>query len=51
MVENAFKIGLDPLFPPTDCPYNAKPYIPDNFLETNKFELIFDFQYDRILDY
>ncbi len=37
MVENAFKIGLDPLFPPTPCPYNSKPYLSDSVLSKNRF--------------
>jgi hypothetical protein len=51
MVENAFKLGLDPIYPPTACPYNSKPYLSDNAIERNRFELIFDSQYDRLLQY
>lgn len=51
MVENAFKIGLDPLYPPTACPYTSKPFLTDSVLTKNRFELIFDSQYDRDLQY
>lgn len=42
MVENAFRIGIDPMFPPPNWPNSKKHLLPDNMLETNKFELIFD---------
>jgi hypothetical protein len=43
MVENALKIGLDPLFPPPyNWPVNKKYQLGDNPLENNRFELIFD---------
>lgn len=43
MVENAFKIGLDPLFPPPyNWPVNKKYQLGDNPMDTNKFELVFD---------
>lgn len=47
MVDNALRLGLDPLYPPTPSPYNFKPYLTDNSIERNRFELIFDSQYDR----
>lgn len=43
MIENAFRIGLDPLFPyPNNWPMQKRHLMPDNIIETNKFELIFD---------
>lgn len=43
MVENALKIGLDPLFPPPyNWPLNKKYQLGDNPLEANRFELVFD---------
>lgn len=36
---------MDPIFPPPffeEWPQNKKLFIPDNVLENNKFELIFD---------
>lgn len=43
MVENAFRIGLDPLFPPPlNWPGHKKHLVPDNIWEGNRFELIFD---------
>ncbi|CAD8142301.1 unnamed protein product [Paramecium pentaurelia] len=40
MLDNAFKISLDPIFPPPNF-YNPKKIICDNYLD-NKFELVFD---------
>lgn len=41
MVENAFKIVVDPIFPPPDIEeianYNKKLFLTDNLLENNKF--------------
>lgn len=43
MVENAFRICLDPLFPPPSCLNSEYKYsIPENALHYNKFELVFD---------
>ena len=43
MLENALRIGLDPIFPPTDSvPHNYKYTIAENAAIYNKFELIFD---------
>lgn len=43
MVENAFRICLDPIFPPPDhVPHNFKYNIAENALYYNRFELIFD---------
>lgn len=43
MVENAFRIGLDPLFPPPSTLNSEYKYsIPENALHYNKFELVFD---------
>jgi len=41
MIENAFRIVIDPLFPPNDN-FLKKMNIPKNILENNKFELVFD---------
>ena len=41
MVENAFRVALDPLFPPPPCTNPKKHLVPEN-LETNRFELVFD---------
>lgn len=52
MVENALRIALDPIFPPNqECPWVAKFYLPDNFLERNRFELIFDSRCDSNLNF
>lgn len=43
MLENALRIGLDPIFPPSDIvPHNYKYTIAENAVLYNKFELIFD---------
>jgi hypothetical protein len=43
MIENALRIALDPIFPcPTNWPYHKRHQSPDNILETNKYELVFD---------
>ncbi|CAD8122582.1 unnamed protein product [Paramecium sonneborni] len=45
MIENLFRIAVDPIFPPPffeEWPQNKKLFIPDNVVENNKFELIFD---------
>lgn len=45
MIENAFKIAVDPiLMPPasSEWPQNKKHVCPENILENNKFELVFD---------
>lgn len=43
MVENAFRIGLDTIFPPPEVvPHNYKYTIAENALHYNRFELIFD---------
>ena len=39
------RIAVDPIFPPPffeEWPQNKKLFIPDNVLENNRFELIFD---------
>ena len=47
MVETAFRIGLDTIFPPPDCvPHNYKYIIAENAMHYNKFELIFDEERD-----
>jgi len=40
MLDNAFKIVLDPIYPPPNF-YNPKKLICENYTE-NKFELVFD---------
>ncbi|CAD8057988.1 unnamed protein product [Paramecium primaurelia] len=40
MLDNAFKICLDPIFPPPNF-YNPKKIVCENYLD-NKFELVFD---------
>lgn len=50
MVENLFRIAVDPIFPPPfydEWPQNKKLFIPDNLLENNKFEIIFDELVDK----
>lgn len=45
MVENLFRVAVDPIFPPPffeEWPQNKKLFIPDNVVENNRFELIFD---------
>ena len=43
MLENAFRIAIDPLFPPpVNWPAQRKHFAPDNIMENNKFEIIFD---------
>lgn len=43
MLENAFRIAIDPLFPPpSQFSYNHKYNIAENAMFYNKFELIFD---------
>lgn len=46
MLENAFKLFVDPIFPPPDIEeivsYTKKLCLNDNMMENNKFELIFD---------
>jgi tubulin polyglutamylase TTLL1 len=48
MLENAFRLAVDPLFRPTLSLKVESYYLYDkNFLEKNKFCLIFDEAYDR----
>lgn len=45
MLENAFRIAVDSIFPPPDfSSWNVqkKPFIPEDMMEYNRFELIFD---------
>lgn len=43
LVENTFRLCVDPLFPPPqDWPTGKKIFIGGNALEQNKFQLIFD---------
>lgn len=47
MLENALRIGVDPIFPPADCvPHNYKYTIAENATIYNRFELIFDEERD-----
>ena len=47
MLENALRIGLDPIFPPADnVPHNYKYTIAENAAIYNRFELIFDEERD-----
>ena len=47
MIENAFRIALDPIFPPPlNYSSTYKYNIPENALHYNKFELIFDEERD-----
>lgn len=43
LIDNVFRLAVDPLFPPTMCPDKEHEYfLADKFFENNKFELIFD---------
>ena len=45
MLENAFRIAVDSIFPPPDFScwnVQKKPFIPEDMMEYNRFELIFD---------
>lgn len=43
MIENTFRIGMDPLFPPNrHYPTHQRYYLADNYLKNCKYELIFD---------
>jgi hypothetical protein len=43
MLENSFRLALDPLFPPTShFPSSKRFYLSDNYLKNLKYELIFD---------
>lgn len=43
MVENSFRVGLDPIFPPTThFPVSKRFYLTDNYLKNLRYELIFD---------
>jgi hypothetical protein len=43
MVEQSLRLALDPLLPPpSHYPPNQRYYLPDNFLQNLKYELIFD---------
>ena len=47
LLEQTLKIGLDTIFPPpNEWPSGKKNWIPDNLLEKNKYELIFDEEVD-----
>jgi hypothetical protein len=48
LIDNVFRVAVDPLFPPPNSVLNhvkknpKNRLIPDNLWENNKFELIFD---------
>jgi hypothetical protein len=43
VVENVFRLCLDPLFPPPEqWPSNRKPFLSDDPLAENRFEIVFD---------
>lgn len=42
LVENVFRVAVDPLFPPPSFPKSKKHLVPENIYESNKFEIIFD---------
>jgi tubulin monoglycylase TTLL3/8 len=42
MIENAFRIAVDPLFPPPSFTGGKKPMTFENFWDINLFELVFD---------
>ena len=50
MLENMFRLAVDPIFQPMEegLSRTLSYYIPDNILENNRFELIFDSMFDRI---
>ena len=47
MLENAFRIGLDPLFPPpSKWPKKKKYQMNEDPYETNRFVLVFDERFE-----
>jgi len=42
MVENALRLTIDQMFPPPSWQLSKKLSLPENLLENNKFELVFD---------
>lgn len=43
LIENVFRLGVDPVFRPTMFPDKEHEYwIPEKLIENNKFELVFD---------
>jgi len=42
MVENALRLTIDQMYPPPAWQMNKKLSLPENLLENNKFELVFD---------
>ena len=48
MVEHSLRLGLDPLIlPPSHYPPINRYYLPDNFIENLRYEVIFDENEDR----
>lgn len=50
MVENLFRIVIDPLFQPKfiEPSRTLSCYIPENIIDNNRFELIFDSMFDSL---
>jgi len=46
MIDNAFKIALDPIFPPPFSNYQRKLSFIDDGVENNRFTLIYDSNHD-----
>lgn len=43
MLENAFRVALDPIFPPSkNFPNSKKHYVSENAIYHNSFELVYD---------
>lgn len=42
LVENVFRIAVDPMYPPPNWPKNKKKLVPESIYESNKFEIFFD---------
>ena len=52
MTENCFRIAVDSMFPPfMKFPRTMAFFVPDDILQSNKFELIFDWFFDRDLEW
>lgn len=53
MLDNAFKLSLDVIYPPPDLsewpPSKKHLLLYDNVLETNRFQLIFDEKFDKFV--
>lgn len=52
MLENLFRIAIDPIYQPSEEISKSKSYyVYENSLDKNKFELIFDSLFDRDLQW